>query len=230
MTKYVLANWKAHKTIFEAEAWLEKFCHLYRPHPQVEVIIAPPVLYLVTMRQKLQEYTSVHLTLAAQDLSPFPLGAYTGAMAAEMARDLVGFAILGHSERRRYFHETNQDVANKVSEAKAVNIKPIVCVDRHYARSQIAALKEEDLDDLIIGYGPVEAIGINIPQSPAKIKEVIEEIRIIAPEKPILYGGSINKDNAGDYLGIAGVVGLMVGTASLDPVEFALICEMASQG
>ncbi|MCK5230545.1 MAG: triosephosphate isomerase [Desulfobulbaceae bacterium] len=228
MTKYVLANWKAHKTMSEAEAWLEKFCLLYRPHPQVEVIIAPPALYLIPMRQKLQKYKIAHLTLAAQNLSPFPPGAYTGEMAAEMVRDLVEFAIIGHSERRRYFHETNQDVANKVSEAKAADIKPIVCVDQPYARSQMAALHEEDLDDLIIGYGPVEAIGIDIPQSPAKTKEAIEEIRIIVPDKPILYGGSINKENAGDYLKIAGVVGLMVGTASLDPEEFALICETAS--
>ena len=92
----------------------------------------------------------------------------------------------------------------------------------------MAALHEEDIDDLIIGYGPVEAIGIDIPQSPEKTKEEIDKIRIIAPDKPILYGGSINKENAGDYLKIAGVVGLMVGTASLDPEEFALICETAS--
>jgi len=229
MTKYVLANWKAHKTMLEAEAWLEKFCKLYSPNPQVEVIIAPPALYLFPIRQKLQKYKTAHLALAAQDLSPFPLGSYTGAMAAEMVRDLVEFAILGHLERRRYFHETNQNVANKVSEAKAVNIRPIVCVDQAYARSQIAALREEDLDDLIIGYGPVEAIGIDIPQSPAKTKGAIEEIQSIIPDKPILYGGSINKDNAGDYLKIAGVAGLMVGSASLNPEEFAHICETASQ-
>ncbi|MBU1056629.1 MAG: triose-phosphate isomerase, partial [Proteobacteria bacterium] len=97
-----------------------------------------------------------------------------------------------------------------------------------YARSQIAALNEADLEDLIIGYGPVDAIGINVPQSLEKIKEGIEEIRIIAPDKPILYGGSINEDNAGDYLAIVGLSGLMVGTASLDPVAFARICEKAS--
>jgi len=229
MTKYVLANWKANKTMPEAEAWLEKFCQLYSPNPLVEVIIAPPALYIVPMLQKLQKYKTAHLALAAQDLSPFPLGSYTGAIAAEMVRNLVKFAILGHLERRRYFHETNQDVANKVSEAKAVNIRPIVCVDQPYARSQIAALREEDLDDLIIGYGPVEAIGIDIPQSPAKTKQAIEEIQSIIPDKPILYGGSINKDNAGDYLKIAGVGGLMVGTASLNPEEFALICETATR-
>ncbi|MEJ2689063.1 MAG: triose-phosphate isomerase [Deltaproteobacteria bacterium] len=158
-----------------------------------------------------------------------PLGAYTGALAAEMVRDYVQFAILGHAERRRYFHETDQEIANKVCEAKAVNIKPIVCVDQPYARSQMAALQEEDIDGLFIAYSPVEAIGINIPQSPSATKQAIKEIQLVFPGKPILYGGSINKDNAGDYLNINGVAGLMVGMASLDPKEFSLICEVVSR-
>ncbi|MBU0728360.1 MAG: triose-phosphate isomerase [Proteobacteria bacterium] len=227
MTRYVLANWKSHKTLSEAEAWLEKFSQLYLPHPEVEVILAPPALYLLALRQKLQKYKIAHMTLAAQDLSPFPLGAYTGAIAAEMLRNRVAFALLGHSERRRYFHETDQDVANKVSEAQSANIRPIVCVDLPYARSQVAALYD-GLGDLLIGYGPVEAMGIGIPQSPAKTRAAIEGIQQVAPGTPVLYGGSVNKDNAGDYLRIAGVAGLMVGTASLDPEEFALICKTAS--
>lgn len=89
---------------------------------------------------------------------------------------------------------------------------------------------EEDIENLIIGYGPVEAIGIDIPQSPAKTRDVIEELQNLAPGRPILYGGSINANNAADYLRIPGVSGLMVGTASLDPEEFASICETASLG
>ncbi len=227
--KTVLANWKAHKTMSEIEAWLETFCQLHSPHSQVEVIIAPPALYLVPMWQRFQREKITHITLAIQDLSPYPQGSYTGEIAAAMVHNFVEYAILGHSERRRYFDETNQAVANKVSEAMAAKIKPIVCVDRPYARAQIAALQEEDINGLIIGYGPVEAIGIDIPQSPAKTKEAIGEIRAIVPDISILYGGSINKENVGDYLNIAGVDGLMVGTASLDPQEFALICKRASQ-
>jgi len=230
MTKYVLANWKSQKTMSEAEAWLEKFCQVYRPHPQVQVIVSPPALYLVTMWQQLSRYKTGNLVLAAQDLSPFPLGTYTGEIAAEMVRDLVDYVIIGHSERRRYFHETNQDVANKISEVKAAGIKPIVCVDLPYARSQIAAFREEDIDETIIGYGPVEAIGIETAQPLAKTKGAIAEIRDIAPGSPILYGGSINVDNAVDYLRIPGLAGVMVGTASLDPEEFAVICTEAAKG
>jgi triosephosphate isomerase len=223
MSRYLLANWKSNKTISEAEAWLERFCHIHHPDPQLKVIIAPPVPFLAPMWLKLQKIKAPNLALAIQDLSPFPSGSYTGGVAAEMVCDFVEYAILGHAERRRYFHETNQEIANKVSEAVAVGIKPIVCVDHPYARGQLAAIDEADADGLIIGYGPVEAVGIDVPQAPAKVIEAIAEIQTIAPGKPILYGGSVNKDNVGDYIKLDGVSGVMVGTASLDPEEFASI-------
>lgn len=228
MVGYVLANWKSYKTIPEAEKWLEKFLRLYSPDPRVQVIIAPSFVNLSSLWRMLQEHDASYVSLAVQDLSPFPLGAYTGAVAAEMVRDMVEYAIVGHSERRRYFHETNQEIANKVSEAAAAKIKPIVCLDQPYAASQFAALNNTDIDDLIIGYGPVEAIGIDVAQSPEKTMGVIKEIRAIVPERPILYGGSVNASNAGTYMNISGVSGLMVGSASLVPEEFAEICKTVS--
>lgn len=228
-TKYVLANWKSHKTLAEAENWQRAFSRLYRPAPQLKVIIAPSTVYLDPLFEILQKQEGPRLALAIQDLSPFPMGSYTGAVAAEMARGLVDYAILGHSERRRYFHETNQDVANKVSEALAADIQPIVCVDQPYAEAQLAALDEKDLKRVLIGYGPVEAIGIDIPQSPGRVSRAITEIQLLAPHIPILYGGSINAGNASDYLSLPGVAGLMVGTASLDPEEFARICAITAK-
>jgi len=229
MTRYVLANWKSHKTMTEAQSWLSSFSRRYQPDPQVQVILAPSFVFLAPLRFMLQEQQTAQLALAVQDLSPFPLGAYTGAVAAEMVRDLVDFAMVGHAERRRYFHETHQEVANKVSEAAAAGIRPIVCVDRPYARPQLAALNETETADLLIGYGPVEAIGIAIAQSPEKTAGAIREIRDIMPDRPILYGGSVSADNAGIYMKLEGVAGLMVGTASLDAEEFAEICRIVSR-
>ena len=137
-----------------------------------------------------------------------------------MVIEFAEYAILGHSERRRYFHETHQEIANKVSEALAAGIKPIVCVDRPYAREQLGAINEENWEGMILGYGPVEAIGIDIPQSTGNAANAIAEILTMAPGMPILYGGSINKSNALDYSMLSGINGLMVGTASLDPNEF----------
>ena len=229
MTKYVVANWKSHKTIAEAEKWLATFSGLYLPEPSVEVILAPSFVHLAPLAQLLRANNPTRLTLAVQDLSPFPLGAYTGAVAAEMVRDMVGYAIVGHAERRRYFHETNQEIANKVSEAAAARIKPILCVDHPYARAQLAALNETDIGELLIGYGPVEAIGIAVAQAPEKAASAIREIQAIMPDNPILYGGSVSAANASIYMKLEGVQGLMVSTASLEAAEFARICKAVSQ-
>lgn len=223
MRSYLLANWKSHKTLAEAEAWLEKFSRSPHPDPQLQIIIAPPAPFLVPLWQKLQTMGLANVALAMQDLSPFPLGSYTGEVAAAMVRDFAEYAIVGHSERRRYFHETHQEVANKVGEAIAAGIKPIVCLDLPYAREQLAAMEEQDLAQLIIGYGPVEAVGIDLPQSFAKAGEAVAALRALAPGTPILYGGSINTKNVGEYRTLAGISGLMVGTASLEPEEFAAI-------
>jgi triosephosphate isomerase len=142
---------------------------------------------------------------------------------------MANYAIIGHAERRRYFHETDQEIANKANEAQAAGIKPILCVDLPYARSQMSALNEVDMGNMLIGYTPVEAIGVDIPQSLEKTRQEVAQIQEIFPEKPILYGGSINAQNAGNYLQLAGVSGLMAGSASLAPNEFAQICQSVSR-
>ena len=229
MDKYVVANWKSHKSLQEAEKWFETFFNGYTPDNQVQIIVATSFIHIPHLWQIVKKTGAPNISLAAQDLSPFPLGAYTGAVAGEMMRDMVDYALVGHSERRRYFHETNQDVANKVNEAIAANITPVLCVDVSFAREQFAAINEFETDNLIIGYGPVEAIGINIPQSPEKVRSAVQKLQAMAPGKPVLYGGSINAHNAGNYSTLPGVSGLMAGSASLDAVEFAGICKSVSQ-
>lgn len=222
--RYAVANWKSCKTITEAEQWFAVFLKNYRPSPNVQVIIAPSFICLAPIKRILQDNGATRIALAAQDLSPFPMGAYTGAVSATMVRDLVDYAFIGHSERRRYFHETHQEIANKAAEAVSAGITPILCLDLPYAAKQIAALGDSDAEKVLIGYGPVEAIGIDIPQSLAKVTEAIQEIRTRLPNRPVLYGGSVNAANAADYMRIEGISGVMAASASLDPHEFAKIC------
>lgn len=226
MAKFLLANWKCNKTLGEAHEWLDVFCRLFCPAPDLQVIIAPPAPYLVPMRAQLDSHGLQAVGLAAQDLSPFPPGAYTGAVAAPMLRGLADYAILGHSERRRHFHETVQDVADKVGEALEAGIRPVVCVDRPYARAQLAALAAADLEKVIIGYGPVEAVGREIPHSPQWARAGIKEVLALAPGVPLLYGGSVTGDNAAGFLELPGIAGLMTASAGLDPAEFVRICSM----
>lgn len=222
--RYAVANWKSHKTAAEAEQWLTAFLAAHRPDASLQVIIAPAFVALAPLRRLLDDRGAGHIALAAQDLSPFPAGAYTGAVSATMLQGLAAYAFVGHAERRRYFHETHQEIANKAAEAVSAGITPILCLDRSYAGAQLAALAETDADKVIIGYGPAEAIGINMPQTAQQVREAIREIKARLPGRPILYGGSVNGENAADYMRIEGISGVMAGSASLDPEEFARIC------
>ncbi len=214
--RYVIGNWKSYKRFEEAKKWLDEFTRFYAPVDDVEVIIAPTYLSLERVGEYLQELNIVNVSLAAQDISPFPKGAYTGAIAADLLKDLADYVIVGHSERRRYFHETSHDIGNKVSEAVDAGLTPIVCVDQPYAMSQLTSLNDIDTDSVIIAYGPVDALNFRIPQTPEKVAEAVEFIGQVHPKWPIVYGGALHPDNARDYVNIPGVSGLFVGSASLD--------------
>lgn len=229
MSRYVVANWKSHKSLAEASQWLSRFLKVYRPQSGLKVIIAPAFPFLVPLHEMLAAGES-GVQLASQDISAFPLGSYTGAVAAEMIQELVSYAIVGHSERRRWFRETDQDVANKAREALAVGITPIVCVDQPYARAQFAALSDLEVKESIVGYGPVEAIGVDMAPSPQRIRGAISELQAMAPDSPILYGGSVQVKNGAEYMKIPGLSGLMVATASLDPEKFVDICQLVAEG
>ena len=225
MTITILANWKSNKTKTDAVRWLETFLGLYTPNPNVNVIIAPPHVYLTTLKQILDQHKPQRITLAAQDISPYPFGSYTGAITADMVKDMVDYVLVGHSERRRYFHESHAEVAMKIEACQNAGITPILCLDKPDIRPQIAALGDHVFkQDLFIGYGPVDGVNLEIPHDPADQQKTILDITKKANNIPILYGGSIRPENKNSYLSLQGVSGLMVGSSSLDPQEFAKIC------
>lgn len=222
--KYVIGNWKSNKGRESAREWFAEFAKLYRPVDGLQVIVAPSFICLHSLSEYVKALDLKNVALAAQDVSPFPKGAYTGAVAADMIRDMVDYVIIGHSERRRYFHETSQDTANKMAEAVDAGIKPIVCIDQPYAMSQLTALNDIDCEEMLIAYGPVEAMTARVPQQPKRVAEAVKFISQIQRERPVVYGGSLTPDNVEEYFSLPQLSGLFVGQSSLDPQSFAAIC------
>ena len=229
MKRFVIGNWKCHKSLADARSWFDEFAELYRPVANVSVILAPTFICLEGLSAHVGKLGLEGVSLAAQDVSPFPKGAYTGTVAADMVKGLVDYVIVGHSDRRRYFHETSQEVANKVNEVVDAGLVPIVCVDRPYAMSQLTALADIDCEKMIIAYGPVDALSTRIPQPVKEVVEAVELISRVHPSRPVIYGGSISPENVRRYASISGISGLFIGAASLDAKSFAAICrEMAA--
>lgn len=226
--RYVIANWKSYKRFEDAKKWLDEFAGIYNAVDGLQVIIAPTFLSLEKVAEYIRELDLRNVSLAAQDVSPFPKGSYTGAIAADLLKDMAEYVIVGHSERKRYFHETNLDIGNKVLETVDAGLVPIVCIDKPYAMSQLTALNDIDTDDVILAYGPADALTSRIPESPEKVREAVEFISQVHPKWSIVYGGALQPDNAATYASIPGVSGLFSGSASLDATTFAAIIQIVA--
>lgn len=224
-TRFVIGNWKCRKSLVQARAWLDEFRRGYEPVAGVEVAVAPPMVLLVPLAEYIEEIGLQQFSLTAQDVSPFPAGRYTGATAAGMLRNICRYAIIGHFERRRYFHETPLDVVNKAGEAADAGIAPIVCVDEKNAMSQLTALANIDSDNLLIAYSPADARNYRRPQDHEKIGRAVSYISQVYPNRPVIYGGGVEVGSHQKIASIAGVAGLFVGDASLQPQSFLTIVQ-----
>lgn len=221
----IVGNWKATKTIKETIEWVSEVKRAVDKRENVKVVICPPFTSLQTLKSLLVDDS--YFKVGAQDVSKFKKGAYTGEVTVEMLYGLVGYCIVGHSERRKYFGETDDDVIKKVENLLEFSITPILCVSDMKQLDSYLDRGKRIIDQarrIIFVYEPPSAIsggGNYRPESPEVVNGNAEKIaRKIGKSVTILYGGSINPENAHEFFSLPSINGGLVGQASVDPTTF----------
>lgn len=211
--KLFIANWKSHKTEHETLEFLMYLKDNIRNFDlsNKELIIAPPFTQLSLCKKFIDE-NSLPIQISSQNVSSFPEGAYTGEISARQIKEYVQYAIVGHSERRKYLHESDTDIDNKIREAKELGILIIQCIQDENSTLHKGAE--------IIAYEPPTAIGTGNPDDPNHIAQVFRVITEQNPNISVIYGGSVNPENIKSFLQIEKLSGFLVGGASLDAKEF----------
>jgi triosephosphate isomerase len=245
---FVAGNWKMNTTASEAERFVLEMLERLDGIEGVEKVLCPPFVSLVGISMMLQNSS---IKLGAQNMHFETKGAYTGEISPLMLRELCEFVILGHSERRWYFGETDEVVNSKVKAALANRLKPILCVGERLEENEGGKTKEvvgrqvsaalsgvEPVRDLVIAYEPVWAIGTGKAASGKQAAITIQLIRdvlgkvwnkSIAQDLRILYGGSVISANIAEFISRPEIDGALVGGASLKAEEFVSIVEKTAE-
>jgi triosephosphate isomerase len=249
-TPFIAGNWKMYKTIAEAEAFIAALLPRVATADGVDVAICPPYTALQAM---VDSTRGSRVQVFAQNMHEADSGAYTGEIAAPMLTEIdVHGAILGHSERRQYYNETDKALQLKVPKALDSGLTPILCVGeteeerergdterklRHQVQEGLEKVDTARLADVVVAYEPIWAIGTGLVATPEQAQEAIAFVRALVEDRDkaagqavrILYGGSLKPDNAAELLALPDVDGALVGGASLEAESFAKIVETAAR-
>ena len=241
------ANWKMNLTLEEGMTLINEILHAkIFLEPQHQAVFAVPFPYLINIKNTIGEQTNFYV--AAQNCASEKSGAFTGETSAQMINSIdISYVLIGHSERREYYHETNEILANKINLALTNNLKPIFCCgesfeirkansQNDFVKKQLAEslfhLSAEEISKTIIAYEPIWAIGTGLTASSQQAQEMHAHIRKVLADKygsvaaeniSILYGGSVKAANAVEIFSQPDVDGGLVGGASLNAQEFVTI-------
>lgn len=246
--RLIIGNWKMNLNVQDASLYLNRLSKDIQVRRDVEVVVAPTMLTLQTLSL---QANFRQVKLAAQNFYWRDNGAFTGEVSATQLRGVVQYGLVGHSERRHIFHETDKDTRAKVQAAIRNKIRPILCVgETAQERADgetvmvlhdqliggLANVTSDELEQVVIAYEPVWAIGTGENAFPDDVRKATKAIRDqiaqlygkkAAGEMQVLYGGSVNGDSAADYLAMSEIDGLLIGGASLDPYVFTKIVAQA---
>jgi triosephosphate isomerase len=245
----VAGNWKMNKGLYETRDLIREMYPVLRAVEDVEIVVCPPFVGLGVARREVDEST---IKLGAQNMHWADSGAFTGETSPLMLKELCEYVILGHSERRAMFGETDETVNKKTLAALAHGLKPIVCVGEtleenqsgitaevvsRQVRAGLEGLTQEQAEQVVIAYEPVWAIGTGLAATPeganAVHKDVIRPIlremfgEEIGDGMRILYGGSVNPGNAAELFGQSDIDGGLIGGASLKAESFIALVKAA---
>jgi triosephosphate isomerase len=247
-TPYIAGNWKMNKSVAEAEEYIAALLPRVSSADGVDVAICVPFTALQAM---VDSTRGSRVEVFAQNMHEEESGAYTGEVSAPMLVELdIHGVVLGHSERRQYFNETDRALSHKLVTALEAGLKPILCVGeteeerergdmerklRHQVQEALERLSPEQIAQVTIAYEPIWAIGTGEVATPDQAQEAISFVRaLVADRAPdaakvvrLLYGGSVNADNSAELLALPDIDGALVGGGSLEADTFAQIVDAA---
>jgi triosephosphate isomerase (TIM) len=245
----VAANWKMHKTVAETEGFLDQFVPAAGELGALEVVICPPFVSLAAAAERVRRSP---IRVASQNVHEQESGAFTGEVSIPMLVELgVGGSIVGHSERRQLFCETDEALARKVPALLEAGLEPILCIGeseterdageteavlRRQLEADVVDVAAGALGRVVIAYEPIWAIGTGRTATPEQAQEACAFVRAVVAERDaaaaeairVLYGGSVKAGNAAELFSSPDIDGGLVGGASLEPDEFLEICRAAS--
>jgi triosephosphate isomerase len=247
-TPLIAGNWKMYKTEAQAEQYIQALLPRVSSLSGVDLALCVP---FTDLRAMVDSARGSRVEVYAQNMHEAPEGAFTGEVSAPMLAELdVAGVVLGHSERRELFGESDRALAAKVPAALQAGLAPILCVGetedereageterklRHQIGEDLASVPDERLHDIAIAYEPIWAIGTGKVATPEQAQEAIAFVRALVADRSaeaservrILYGGSVKPENAGELLALPDVDGALVGGASLEAESFAAIAAAA---
>lgn len=209
----VVGNWKSNKTIAEGIEWVVDFGKIFNPDKArgCQVVLCVPFTHLFPLKERIEQLKTP-LELGAQDASPFPEGAFTGEVSGRMIAEVAEWVLVGHSERRKYLLETEEELVFEVEQAKTAGLQVLYCVSDSITNIPYGAD--------VVGYEPIGAIGSGQAESPTRANLVCGEIKKKSRVETVLYGGSVTPENVAQFIKQESIGGVLVGGVSLKVADF----------